>query len=70
MIMTSHDGWLLGDNDHSSLMMSWLLFSHVVPRKWPKWLVIMVDYWAIMSSHCRFYEILTGHFDQKNDQND
>ena len=30
----------------------------------------MVDYWAIMSSHCRFYEILTGHYDQKNDQND
>ena len=81
MIMTSHDGWLLGDNDHSSLMMSWLLFSHDVPKKWPKWLVIMVDYWAIMTSHYGwllsdndwsfwFYEILTGHYDQKNDQND
>ena len=30
----------------------------------------MGDYWVIMTSHCNFWQILTGHYDLKNDHND
>ena len=30
----------------------------------------MGDYWVIMSTQGKFWEILTGHYDPKNDHNE